>query len=377
VASPIYVLREHSFMVAQVARLVVYYKQTHNATVELTKPEFHIGYHQDNDLVLRYPNVADRHAQVQHTSTGHLLIDLGSESGTWMGDRKIPAQEPQILEDGLSFRIGPYTLAYHASPETEFSPAPTALPETELSVSHPAEPDNAEAQPVSDPGTTPGGKQLPTQDSLARIERKVLPAHSYQEKKDVSSYLNYLPTIYHVDKDPRNDFLGRYLLIFESLWEPLEHRQDHIAMYFAPSTCMTGFLPWMASWFGLPIDLYVPHDTDDTAPFYTASGSEGRQSFGHTTTGPRLLLPEHRFRTLLTQLMEIYRRRGTRDGLIRLIEACTGLTPVIDDETTSAFVFRIEIKIPAGSQVKRELIEALIQAHKPAHVGYELVIAEV
>ena len=46
-----------------------------------------------------------------------------------------------------------------------------------------------------------------------------------------SRYLGYLPIIFH-----DTDFLRRYLLIFESIWEPLENRETHIDMYVDPRT---------------------------------------------------------------------------------------------------------------------------------------------
>lgn len=47
-----------------------------------------------------------------------------------------------------------------------------------------------------------------------------------------SRYLEFLPRVF-----ADNDFLRGFLLIFESMWEPLEWRQDHIDLYFDPRTC--------------------------------------------------------------------------------------------------------------------------------------------
>ena len=115
-------------------------------------------------------------------------------------------------------------------------------------------------------------------------------------------------------------------------------------MYFDPHTCPASFLPWMASWLHLPFN---PH------------------------------WPEARHRRLLAQAMELYSWRGTRYGLIRMIEVCTGLTPEIRNSSSQPYVFHIRITMPPGASsetLDKALIEELIQAHKPAHAGYILEI---
>src|SRR5205807_6447131 len=92
-----------------------------------------------------------------------------------------------------------------------------------------------------------------------------------------SIYRQYLPDIFQ-----ENDFLRRFLRIFEDIWEPLEQRQDHIEMYFDPHTCPASFLPWLASWFDLSLNMHWP---------------------------------EARMRGLLAEAMDLYSLRGTNYGL--------------------------------------------------------------
>ena len=84
--------------------------------------------------------------------------------------------------------------------------------------------------------------------------------------------------------------------------------------------------------------------------------------------------PEPRQRALLAEAMDLYRWRGTAYGLVRMIEVCTGITPVITEKQETPYVFEIAVAIPPGSRIPRELIEELITTHKPAHVGYALHI---
>jgi phage tail-like protein len=153
----------------------------------------------------------------------------------------------------------------------------------------------------------------------------------------VSNYLDFLPVIFH-----DSDFMSRFLLIFQSIWEPLEQRQDHLAMYFDPRTCPAPFLHWLAGWLGVAV-------------------------------GPRW--PEGRLRTLLAEAVELYRWRGTQYGLTRMIEVCTGVTPSVSEMMANPFVLHIRVAIPPNSDIDRDLIERLIIANKPAHTAYLLEVA--
>jgi phage tail-like protein len=141
-------------------------------------------------------------------------------------------------------------------------------------------------------------------------------------------------------KRPRpNDFLGRMLLIFEALWEPLEQRQDHIALYYDPRTAPAAMLPWIASWLDLALDHHWP---------------------------------EERRRRLLREAMDLYRWRGTSYGLARMLEVSAGVAARVTDDPAEPWVVRVEVTLPPAGEVRREAVEALVRAHKPAHVGYVL-----
>jgi hypothetical protein len=72
--------------------------------------------------------------------------------------------------------------------------------------------------------------------------------------------------------------------------------------------------------------------------------------------------------------VELYRWRGTRYGLTRLIEVCTGVTPLIAETPENPAVLHIRVSIPPESKVDRGTIERLVQEHKPAHTAYLLEI---
>src|SRR5262249_11954066 len=116
-----------------------------------------------------------------------------------------------------------------------------------------------------------------------------------------SRYLAHLPAMFQ-----ENEFLGRFLLLFESVWEPLEQRQDQLPLYFDPRTAPSRLLEWLAGWLHLTLN---PH------------------------------WPEERRRLLLDEAMELYRWRGTPYGLSRMLEVCTGCSVHMQESPDTAYTF--------------------------------------
>ncbi len=155
---------------------------------------------------------------------------------------------------------------------------------------------------------------------------------------EAGRYLELLPVIFQaVEHSGENTFLGRYLTIFEEIWEPLEQRQDFIDLYFHPATCPEPMLDLMARWLGLTI---LPGTTLE------------------------------RRRGLVAQGSALNEQRGTRKGLRRAIELYTGLKDVEVIDTGDPFVFKV--RAPRSGNVSPELLEAVIQMYKPAYAGYYL-----
>ncbi len=309
-------------MSTQTDQLIIQLEGAVIQTFPLNIPVLHIGRAPGNELQLSDPQVSRRHAELRMDPRGPILTDLASANGTFIGSQRLLPNQPHILRDGTTFRIGPYLLTYRTSIP---SPKPVEREDEQQSGE---EPTTAIPEPVT--------VSLP---ALPPVPQAIKPLPKPPVHELDSIYLHYLPDIFQ-----ENDFLKRFLHIFEDIWEPLEQRQDHIAMYFDPLTCPASFLPWLASWLGLPFNVHWP---------------------------------EARRRRLLAQAMELYSWRGTSYGLKRMIEVCTGLTPVITESLSQPFVFHIRITLPSGSSgelLDKDLIEELIQMHKPAHAGYILEV---
>ncbi|HET8841408.1 MAG TPA: phage tail protein I [Ktedonobacteraceae bacterium] len=309
-------------MSTQSAQLIIRTQEAVVKTLSLTMTVLRIGRAPENGLQLDHNMISRSHAEIRLQAQGVTLTDLGSSNGTFIGSERLLAHQPHLLTEGSSFRIGPYWFTYHTSV---------------------AEPQEADEPPMQEPAT-----RLP-EFTTTRLEMAVPkmvsspqaepPQRRFPAKGAISLFARFLPDIYQ-----ENDFLQRFLRIFEDIWEPLEYRQDHIALYFDPRTCPVSFLPWLASWLDIPLNHHWP---------------EARQ------------------RRLLSQAMELYSWRGTSYGLARLIEICTGLTPEITQKPNEPFIFHIRITLSRTHNeepVDRSFLEDLIQTHKPAHAGYILEV---
>ena len=189
-----------------------------------------IGRIPENDLALALPGVSKRHAEIQQTETGLVIVDLESDKGTYIaGNRLLPGQ-PYPLPVGTPIQIGPFVLTYQLLGGDSGKTATLEPKVTEV------ETVVIEADPVPSVPIRP-----------PRI-KEIVPMVVGQ-----SSYLQYLPAMFH-----EHDFVDRFLRIFETIWEPLEWRQNSLEMYFDPRTAPTGMLEWLASWLGLPVALHYP-----------------------------------------------------------------------------------------------------------------------
>jgi len=294
-------------------------------TLTIDKPSLRIGRLPDNDVILNHPEVSRRHAELRRDPQGYVLTDLGSTHGTSVDGLSLLPEQPRLLIDGQEIQISPYVIVYRSG-RGNWPLAAAVFDEVQ----------SASLRSLSKPPSrimNAGPQPLPM---VMKPPKPTWPATSVWEQ-GTGAYLKYLPIIFH-----DSEFLSRFLSVFEVIWEPLEIRQDHIAMYFDPRTCPASFLPWLASWFGL----------DANTPW-----------------------PEGRLRSLLTEITELYRWRGTKYGLTRIIELCTGAVAQITENPAEPFVFRIKVTSPEGSTLERDFIEDLILTHKPAYTGYVLEMA--
>jgi phage tail-like protein len=175
-------------------------------------------------------------------------------------------------------------------------------------------------------------------------------------KNSPSQLLDYLPAIYQSDP-----FIGQFLLAFErvllgrpsdeiNLTPPgLEERIANIANLFDPKNTPDEFLYWLAGWtaFSLRADL-TPEQQQD----------------------------------FIAEIIPLYRRRGTRGNLQKLLKIfIKGIPKVIENNTGTSqserpHFFRVIVSLtrvsPRVLARQLEITKALIELEKPAHTDYEL-----
>lgn len=119
-----------------------------------------------------------------------------------------------------------------------------------------------------------------------------------------SSSLQYLPATYSEDPDSR-DFLDRFLSIFDTMRGSISQRITDVASYFDPAAAPIApigqpqkqdFLVWLASWIGLTVDRHWP---------------------------------DEKKRRLVLQAHQLYKLRGTPEGLRQHIQLYIDTEPYI------------------------------------------------
>lgn len=281
-------------------------------------------------ISLPHPDVDRHHAAISVSGNEVWLENRGSLKDTLINDERLPAFTPRLLRDGDRWHAGPYTLTLIV----EAQPLALVKPETlHPSEAWPAQP--VTARPSSALTIVPPSKAARPAEALSLTEEEDQPVLIATRVSEPSRYLFDLPVIY---QDP-DGFLGRYLKIFETIWEPLEQRQDQIALYFDARTAPANMLAWLAEWLRLPLD-------------------------------PEL--PEQRQRSLVHEAYWLLRWRGTHFGLTRLLELATGRYPTIRVDPETPFVLVVTLKQPEDSAISAALIERLIDRFKPAHCAYRV-----
>lgn len=349
--------------------------------ITVTVDGLQIGRVGGNDLVLNHAQISRRHARLYIQGGAVYAEDLGSSNGTRLNEIRIEANTPQQLKVGDNVGMGPYvlTLLEITSPEPEPPPPPEPVREPEPEPEPPPPPLRAEKpEPEPEPPPPPNRRRAEPrkpepppepEPEAPRIERlQALQMPSLEERQQAfalaergekrisrvngydalgyivgvpkppekSNWMQYLPAIYSED-----DFLGRYLLITESLFAPLVWMVDNFDLYLSPEVAPSEWLIWMASWFDL---LLVPE------------------------------LPEARMRAVMDQIGWLFLRRGTRAGMERLLQLYFGVRPeIIEDAEPCHFTVRLRLS-DSEVKVNQEVVERLIRTHKPAFAAFTLEI---
>jgi phage tail-like protein len=174
-------------------------------------------------------------------------------------------------------------------------------------------------------------------------------------RHQASRYLDHLPPAFR-----EHPFAGEFLLAFEAILhghddvEGLAQLIGRVADYLDPRTAPPDFLPWLASWVSLSLRADWDVDTQ---------------------------------RSFIADIVPLYRRRGTPEGLERMLEIY--LQPPDADRTRDVvevrshstdpphfFLVQLTLSDADPSRLRRtqEIARAIIDQEKPAHTYYALKV---
>lgn len=297
-----------------------------------------IGRQVGNDLLLDDQRISRRHVKIECSDEGCHITDLGSSNGTTVDEERLHPNIPVQLKPGSVVRVGSFELVLRSVPAPEpdvvqavsLQPDAVAVPDAVAATDAVA----AAAPPIEaaiPPPTPPRPSAPPSPTVPDGTPPGMIPPGLALESHRL---LDYLPGIYHTE------FMARFLGIFEAILTPIEWNIDNFDLYLNPATAPRDFIPWLANWFDIVFD-----------PSWT----------------------EVQQRHLLEEAYSIYARRGTRGALSRVLEIYTDQTPTIIDADPDLEPFTFTVILPAvAAGMEREMIERLIDAHKPAHTLYTL-----
>lgn len=177
-----------------------------------------------------------------------------------------------------------------------------------------------------------------------------------------TSYMDYLPAVYS-ENEKSKEFLERFLALFQTFFLSTENKIDNISSYFDVDAVSGEYLQWMAQW------LSISYDTNWS---------------------------EDKLRELIKRAPQLYKKRGTRSGILELVELFLGEKPVIveqfqfrhiKDENLlkdlemlygeDSFTFHIILRwdqIQDKSQL--DVLKRLVEANTPAHTKVNIVLLQ-
>jgi len=179
--------------------------------------------------------------------------------------------------------------------------------------------------------------------------------------------IKHMPSIYQTMDNKNGGFLHRYLWVFYSLLNTINVSLDNIHRYFNPMEGPKDFFPWLVSWF---------------SDYYKYS------------------IPEETLRLVISNIVPLYRWRGTAVGMSRLLEIIIGVKPSVLDnykpvseyviendsivekaifhESGTPYFFTVvfPVSVKTFSLMQIQLINDIIKREKPAHSAYYLTFTE-
>jgi phage tail-like protein len=153
----------------------------------------------------------------------------------------------------------------------------------------------------------------------------------------------------------RDSFAERFTAALDTVLAPVFATLDNLPAYFDPEVAPADFLDWLAGWVGIE-----PNET----------------------------WPDSQRRQLVASATHLYALRGTAQGIVKLVEIFTGVTPDIEENggvdwsetpgnplpgSPGAWV-KVRIRDDATHAVDEQVVRRLVAVAKPAHVVAEVEV---
>jgi phage tail-like protein len=162
-----------------------------------------------------------------------------------------------------------------------------------------------------------------------------------------------LPAIYAGD-----ELAGRLLAAFDDVLAPIHATVDNLAAYLDPRLAPADFLAWLAEWVAA-----------ETEPGWTLE--QRRAAVAHAVT--------------------LHRMRGTARGLAEQVRTVFGVRPEIVESGGVAWsptpggplpgspepAIRVTVRVTGPDRVPVDLLRALVEANRPAHVHCAVEVVHV
>lgn len=343
--------------------LVAYQDGNKIFEIELTEEEYLIGRVQHpGGIQLAHDAVSSRHAMIYRDSGVYFIEDLGSTNGTTVNGHRLKKNIPQPLneEDEINIPSMPTVFILRVNFGKE-APPPAPEPAKAKPKAKPKETADegtktTAAKPEKAPAKKPATKKKSSKSKQPTYKTRVIsgqdpslfqiggdagggsrftPPPTLERTSKMSRYMTYLPGIYHTD------FMRRFILMFESIYAPIEWTVDHFDLFLDPYSAPNDFLGWFATWYEFTFD---------------DSWSEGQR------------------RIFFQRAHLLYRRKGTKWALEEMLKIYLGDRLEVDDTSKKLDPFSFQIKIKAKqAEVNEPSIRRIIELNKPAHTTYEIL----
>lgn len=171
-----------------------------------------------------------------------------------------------------------------------------------------------------------------------------------------------LPQVFQRTARPGSP-LQALLESMEELTEPAEETLAELEKYIDPYRAPEDFVVYLARWL-------------DLQRFFSSSVKRRLEAGEQVDPIPP---GSGRLRELLATAARMLALRGTRRGLIAMLEIATGLEGFAVDESPTdesgrPVPFHIAVHLPPKAGEYRGFVRRIVEAEKPAYVTYELVL---